>query len=320
VVTTMTWGAGPPTTARRRAVGLFGTCRTMIAAPAMIGSVLLMLVLFGWMGRWEAPAMLVWMAGSFVVMTRVGERIVLRVGCRLRRPNAGQAATLIPLWSQALRRCGIGLRDVDLYVRYSGESNAFAVGARGVVVTTGLLAASSAGRLTDEHLVAVLVHELGHHVTLTNRYGLVTLWLAAPWRLATRMVVGIASAFARRQPSRWVAVVFVAGIVIATVQAVQGQQWSVAVVLTGITVAAVLCPIFDAALSRRCEFAADRYATVVGVGRELASALQILGNSYLHRRSLVARLLTRHPTTLQRIAALSPASLAQLQSSAHVRE
>jgi STE24 endopeptidase len=318
-VTTMTLGAVPAKTARRPG-GLLGACRAVIAAPAIVGSVLLMLVLFGWMGRWEAPTLLVWLAGSSVVRTRVGERIVLRVGCGFRCPNAGQAARLIPLWSQALRRCGIDPRGVDLYVRYGGESNALAAGARSVAVTNGLLAASRAGRLTDEHLVAVLVHELGHHVTRANRYGLVTLWLAAPWRLATRSVFHVSVAFARRQPSRWIAVVFVAGVVVATVQEVQRHQWSVAVVLTGITVAAVLCPIFDAALSRRSEFAADRYATVVGVGRELASALQILGNSHLHRRSLVARLLARHPTTLQRSAALSRASLTQLQPPAVVRK
>ena len=137
---TMMLRADPPAAAGRRAVGLLGACRALVAAPAMIGSVLLMLVLLGWMGRWEVPVLLVWLAGSVVVMTRVGERIVVRVGCGFRRPNAVQAARLIPLWSQALRRCGVDPRDVDLYVRYSGESNAFAAGARSVVVTTGLLA------------------------------------------------------------------------------------------------------------------------------------------------------------------------------------
>jgi hypothetical protein len=44
----------------------------MIRAPAMIGSDLLMLVLFGWMGRGEAPVLLFWLSGSLVVMTRVG--------------------------------------------------------------------------------------------------------------------------------------------------------------------------------------------------------------------------------------------------------
>jgi len=270
----------------------------------MIGSVLLMLVLLGWMGRWEVLVLLVWLAGSVVEMTRVGERIVLRMGCGFHRPNAVQAARLIPLWSRALRRCGIDPADFDLYVRSSNQSNASAGGAHSVAVTTGLLAASRAGRLTDDQLVAVLVRELGHHATLANRYGLVTLWLAAPWRLATRTVVGFASALARPQPSRGLAVVIVAGIAVATGQAVQAKQWSVALVLTGVTVAAVLCPVGDAALSRRSEFDADRYANTSGVGADLASALQILGSRHVRRPGLTSRLLTRHPTIRRRITEL----------------
>jgi STE24 endopeptidase len=301
-VTTMTLAAEPPMTARRGPAGLSGVFRAMIAAPAIIGSGLLMLVLSGWIGRWEAPVLMVWLAGSLVVMTRVGERIALRVGFGCRHPKDVEAARLPPVWSQALRRCGIDPGDVDLYLRHSGESNAFAAGARGVVVTTGLLAAFRAGRLTHDQLVAVLVHELGHLVTLTNRYGLVTLWLAAPWRLATRLLVGIASAFTRPQPSR--ALVIFAGIAVATEQAVQTKQWGVALVLTGVTLAAILCPVADAALSRRSEYAADRYAEGAGVGPELASALQILGSGHGPRPNGASRLLARHPTTLRRIAEL----------------
>jgi STE24 endopeptidase len=276
----------------------------LVAAPAMIGSVLLMLVLLGWMGRWELSVLLVWLAASLVVMTRVGERIVVRVGYDFRRPNAVQAARLIPLWSQAMQRCRVDPREVDLYVRYSGEPNAFTAGARSVVVTTGLLAECRVERLTEDHVVAVLAHELGHLVTRANRYGLVTIWLAVPWRLARRMVVGIASAFARRQPSPALAVVIGVGVAVSILQAVQAKQWSVALVLTSVTVAAVLCPVADAALSRKSEFAADRYANDAGFGRELASALQILGSGHVRRPGLASRLLTRHPTTRRRIAEL----------------
>jgi Zn-dependent protease with chaperone function len=79
-------------------------------------------------------------------------------------------------------------------------------------------------------------------------------------------------------------------------------------VLTGVTVAAVLCPATDAALSRRSEFAADRFANNAGVGRELAAALQILGSGHVRWPGLASRLLTRHPTTLRRIAVLSRTS------------
>jgi Zn-dependent protease with chaperone function len=301
----MTLRADPPAAAGRHSIGLFAAFRALVAVPAVTGSVLLMLVLFAWMGRWEGPVLLIWLAGSVAVMTRVGERTVVRVGCGFRRPNPVQAARLNPLWSQALRRCGIDAHAIDLYLKRSRELNAFAVGARSVVVTTGLLTESRAGPLTDDHLVSVLVHELGHHVTRQNRYGLLMAWLAAPWRFAVRVAFGIALALARRQPSRWLAAVIATGVIVAIAQAVLAGDWNVVLVLTGLTVGAVLCPVIDAALSRRSEFAADRYATAAGVAPELASSLQILDSGHLDRPGLVSQLLSRHPTTLRRIAELS---------------
>jgi hypothetical protein len=43
--------------------GLSRACRAVIPVPAMVGSVLSILVLFGWMGRWEGLVLLVWLAG-----------------------------------------------------------------------------------------------------------------------------------------------------------------------------------------------------------------------------------------------------------------
>ena len=98
--------------------------------------------------------------------------------------------------------------------------------------------------------------------------------------------------------------VIVAGIAVATEQAVQARHWSMALVLTGVTLAAVPSPVADAAMSRRSEFDADRYAAGAGVGPELASALQILGSDHGPRPNAATKLFTSHPTTLRRIAEL----------------
>jgi Zn-dependent protease with chaperone function len=138
---------------------------------------------------------------------------------------------------------------------------------------------------------------------------LVTLWLALPWRLASRLVIGIGLAtVGRRQPLRLLAIVVVAGIVIAVVQAVQQQQWAVAAVLSAVAVCAVACPLVDAAVSRRSEYAADRYAAGVGLGPQLAAALQVLDGGQRRRPGVVARLLNRHPSVTRRIAVLSGAA------------
>jgi STE24 endopeptidase len=315
-----TMSAHLPVSASRRRVGHFGAWRAMAAVPSMVASLLLMVVLLGLLGRWEGLALLGWLISGVAVLTRVGERAAVRVGCGFHRPNAGQAVLLAPVWATALERCAIAASEVDLYVQRRCEANAYATGGRSVAVTTGVLSEFQAGRLSGEHLAAVLVHELGHHATRATRLALVTIWLAAPWRLTTSIFIGIARALSRRQPPRALAAVIVIGIVVAIVHAVQARQWSVAFVLTGVTVAAALCPVADAALSRRTEFAADRYATGVGVGAALASALQILGRGQLRRPGLASRLLSRHPTSARRIAALSRASIADRRDIALPRE
>jgi hypothetical protein len=83
---------------------------------------------------------------------------------------------------------------------------------------------------------------------------LVTVWLAAPWRFASRLVIGIGLATVdRRQPLRLLAGVVVAGVVDAVAQAVQQRQWAVAVVLSAVAVCTVACPLVDPLAARRAD-------------------------------------------------------------------
>jgi STE24 endopeptidase len=103
----------------------------------MVGSLLLLLVLFGPMGRWEGLVLLGWLASGAAVFTRVGERVAVRLGCGFRRPPATQAAVLAPLWSVALRSCDVAPGEVDLYAQHTRDPNAYAAGGRSIAVTTG---------------------------------------------------------------------------------------------------------------------------------------------------------------------------------------
>jgi STE24 endopeptidase len=293
------------TDAAPRQRGHFGAWRAVTAVPAMAGSLFLVLMLFGWTGRWEGLVLLGWLLSGAVVFTRLGERIAVRVGFSFHRPTAAQTAALAPMWTTALHRCGIGPGDVELYIQRTRESNAYAAGGRSVAVTTGVLAEFQAHRLGEDHFLAVLCHELGHHGTRATRFGLVTIWLAAPWRFAVRLVIGLGLALTGRQPRPLLAVVIVAGVVVAVVQAVQQQQWTSAVILGGVAFAAVVCPLADAAISRRSEYAADRYAASAGLGPQLAAALPILDKSHGSRGTWTSRLLSRHPDVEHRIAALN---------------
>jgi hypothetical protein len=82
---------------------------------------------------------------------------------------------------------------------------------------------------------------LGHHATRATKFALVTAWLAAPWRFASRLVIGMGWAtVGRRQPLRRLAVVVLAGVAVAVAQAMRQTQWMVAAVLSATAVCAAL--------------------------------------------------------------------------------
>jgi STE24 endopeptidase len=311
--TSKTWLTSPPSRAAARSTvvtrryGSFGVWRALASAPAMVGSLLLLLVLLAGLGRWEGLLLLGWLGSGAMLLRPAGERLAVRVACGFRRPTADQEALLSHVWTAALQRAGTSAGDVDLYVRHRDEPNAYAAGGRSVAVTSGVLADFLARRLGQEPMIALLVHELGHRATKATQLGLMSAWLAAPWRLTVRLMTGIAMTLtgARRQPRLLLAVVAVAEVIVAVAQAAMQQQWLVAFLIGGITTAAVLCPLIDTAVSRRSEYAADRFAAQQGVGPDLADALRVLDRGASHRRSPMARLLASHPSTSRRLKALT---------------
>src|SRR4051812_791108 len=82
-------GAVPPRAA------WFGLGRAVAAAPAMLGSLLLLTLVSVTLGRWVGLLLpLTWAAGAAVLMTRVGEQMTLRAACGFHRPIPAQAASL----------------------------------------------------------------------------------------------------------------------------------------------------------------------------------------------------------------------------------
>jgi STE24 endopeptidase len=285
--------------------GHFGVWRVLTSFPAMVGSLLLLLVLFGWLGEWEDLLLLGWLASGVAVFTGVGERVAVVAGLGFRRPSRSQAAALGAVWSGALAATGLSAGAVDLYVEHSDDLNAYAAGGRSVAVTTGVLRDFLARRLGSDEVQAVLVHELGHHVTKASRFALVTMWLALPWRAASRFVIGLGLATAgRRQPVRLLRLVVAAVVVVAVVQAQQRGQVTTVLVLSTVSVCAVACPLIDAWVSRRSEYAADRFAATCGVAVALSAALTRLDAGRVNRPSWSQRALSRHPSLERRIDAL----------------
>jgi STE24 endopeptidase len=225
--------------------------------------------------------------------------MTLRAVCGFHRPSPAQSAALQPAWSAALGVTGTTPGDVDLYVQTARVANAYAAGGRSVALTSRALDDYQSGRLPEDQLVAVLVHELGHHATGTARPLLLLSWLAAPWRLTARLLTGVASTLAGRQTRLGLAVVMVAGVAVAVARALHQAQWMVGGVLAFVGLAVVLCPLADAAISRRSEYAADH-----GLALELAAALHLLDAGRSAGSAWPRRLLASYPTCDRRITAL----------------
>jgi STE24 endopeptidase len=102
--------------------------------------------------------------------------------------------------------------------------------------------------------------------------------------------------------------VVVAGVVVAVTRALHQGQWLVGGALAFPGLAAVLCPLADAAVSRRSEFAADRFAADHGLAPELAAALHAMDEGRRGACGCSRRFLASHPTSEQRIRALLTAT------------
>ena len=205
---------------------------------------------------------------------------------------------------------GTAAGDVELYVQTARAPNAYAAGGRSIAVTSRVVEDYESGRLPENQLVAVLVHELGHHATGATRPMLLVSWLAAPWRVARNLLIDLASILAGRRSRRGALIALVVGLVVAATRALHQGQWMLGGVLVFLGLAVVLCPLADAAISRRAEFAADRFAADHGLALELAAALHALDDGQRAARGWSQRLLASHPTSEQRIHALLAATAA----------
>jgi Zn-dependent protease with chaperone function len=133
---------------------------------------------------------------------------------------------------------------------------------------------------------------------------LICVWLALPWRVAAGLVLGFAMGLKGRQPLPLLALVVAASVVAAVVQAVQARAFLVAFVLASVAVCGVACPLADAWIGRRSEYAADRFVVACGMGSELISVLRRMDCGV--EPGWAARVVSRHPSTQRRIAAMYP--------------
>jgi len=297
--------APPPPSAQRPLRVELGTLRALAVLPAVCGGLLVAMTLTAGLGTDGALLFLAWMSAGAVLCTVRGERLAVRGMCRCRPPSQRQRQLLMPVATMAMARCGQRPGTVDWYVQPGSGTNACAAGRRSVAVTGGTLEDLVSGRLPADQLLAVLVHELGQHQSRATRYVLTTTWLAAPGRAAFRLVVRVSVALCGgRRPGVLEALLGLVAGCMAAVQLVRQGQWLGLVMLAGLAFTLVGTPLVDGAVSRASEYAADTYASEVGVGPDLARALISMQGQSTSRRTVRGRLLDRHPPVASRVARL----------------
>jgi STE24 endopeptidase len=298
-----TIGTRPPR-AGRQPYGRLGLWRAVSAAPPVLGSAGLVMLAAGALGREAGLLPLAWAACAALMRTRVGERVTVAAVYRFCPPGPGQTASLLPAWAAALRVTGTDPGEVDLYVATARTPNAYAVGRRSVAVTRRVVEDYESGRLPEAQLVAVLVHELGHHVTGATRPTLLLWWLTAPWRVTSGLLSALARSLVGHPRGRGPVLAVAGGWAVALTQALQQGHWMVGGMLLFVGLSAAACPLAAAAVSRQAEFAADRFAADHGLALELAAALHTTDDGRSAAAGWPRRLLASHPTSGQRIRAL----------------
>jgi STE24 endopeptidase len=204
--------------------------------------------------------------------------LAVRAVYRFRPPTGQDAEWLTWLRRQTEIHCGTPAGHLDWYVRNDPTPNAFAAGRRSIALTTGFLQLVYAARLTPNQVVAVAVHEFGHHVTGGPRYGLVVDWLSWPWRIVYRTAIRIGHALPLSGAATLLMPVVCALAIVSIVRA-GGPPWQVMPVLVAIVAVALsvtVHPVVDAALTRASEYAADAYTAGLGMGPDLAVALHLM--------------------------------------------
>jgi len=259
-------------------------CRLLAAAPAVLLSTVLVTVPLGGLGQWAPIGVAGWLlCAPLLLRQRRVERFVVRTVFHFRPPTGRDAEWLKWLRARCERaRFELGdarrAEDFDWYVLDDARPNAFAAGRHSIAITTGLLHRAYAGHLTPDELVAVALHEIGHHAAGDVRHGLVLWWLTWPWRTIRRFAVRLCHRTSLTGVATLLTpvVVAVAFWRAATGASTGAQAWAALAVLGAALLAAYVQPVVEAALSRASDRAADAFVVRLGQGSALASARQRL--------------------------------------------
>ena len=215
-----------------------------------------------------------------------------------RKPTAEESIYLEPLFEKLCSYSGVKRDSLTVRMRNDEDINAFASGINHITIYTGALRA-----LSEDQLVGVLAHELGHLRHRDTIYLTITYAMDRLGQLILNLVILLNGAL------NILALIPIVNIVIRIIQIVLLVM--IAAVEYVLRLPKWITYYFD---SRRREYAADAYAVSIGLGRELREGLVALGlateqigmleTGELYDREstgFFSRLFITHPKMIKRI-------------------
>lgn len=215
-----------------------------------------------------------------------------------RKSTAEESAYLEPLFEKLCSYSGVKRDSLAVRMRNDEDINAFASGINHITIYTGALRA-----LSEDQLVGVLAHELGHLRNRDTIYLTITYAMDRLGQLILNLVILLNGAL------NILALIPIVNIVIRIIQIVLLVM--IAAVEYVLRLPKWITYYFD---SRRREYAADAYAVSIGLGRELRDGLVSLGlatdqigileTGELYDREstgFFSRLFITHPKMIKRI-------------------
>ena len=215
-----------------------------------------------------------------------------------RKPSAEESAYLEPIFEKLCAYSEVKRDSLTVRMRNDEDINAFASGINHITIHTGALRA-----LSEDQLVGVLAHELGHLRHRDTIYLTITYAMDRLGQLILNLVILLNFAL------NILAIIPIVNIVVRII------QLAIVIMITAVEYILQLPKwityYFD---SRRREYAADAYAVSIGLGRELRDGLVSLGlatdqigmleNGELYDREstgFFSRLFITHPKMIKRI-------------------
>jgi Zn-dependent protease with chaperone function len=282
--------------------------RPVLHSPAVLYGILLAAVIGAAISglRGMVLSVCVWLSASVLMLWRPGERLAVR-GLFRWKPLDVDAAFGTGVGNELRRVIGADFQRYDWYIEKSGGLNAMAVGGHAIAITSRMLELHHRRRLADEHVIAVVLHEYGHHCGGIVRFGAALTWLILPWSFTRNLTRAFMHSFAGPKPKTRGKIIAAAVLVTAALDLLPllGRHVGLAtLVAAAVILLLVVVPLLEAHLMRAEELRADQIAADLGYGRSLRAVFDARQDTTPSRLHWYKRSTAHHPPFTQRSALL----------------